>query len=83
MIKFRSRVEDGIIIPEIPLSDYLSGLYTDPNLALGPIHRTQSDPDVIITEGELETARDKLSRHKAVGIDLLRDMEFHSEEIWD
>ena len=40
MIHFRSRIENGIIIPEIPLAEYLSGLYSDPALALGPIRRT-------------------------------------------
>ena len=42
MIAFRSRVEEGIIVPEASLADYLRTLYTDNQLALGRPIRTES-----------------------------------------
>ena len=61
MIKFRSRVEDGEIIEEQSLADYLAGLYTYPNLALErPVRSPILDED-LISEAELSIAREKLS----------------------
>ena len=69
MIKFRSRISDGIIQEEITLAEYLGGLYTHPELALErPIRSPITDEDLII-EAELHIAREKLSRNKAVGLD--------------
>lgn len=83
MIHFRSRIEDDRICPPQPFHEYFAELYSRPDLALPRIRRTQSSAEVIITEGELEVARSKLSRHKAVGIDRLADMRFHDDVLWD
>ena len=83
MIAFRSRVEGGNIIPEASLTEYLQTLYTNNQLALGRPIRTESREEDLFSEEELEVARQRLSRHKAVGIDLLRDMVFHDTVLWD
>ena len=83
MTSFKSKIVDGTIIPEVSLSDYLRQLYTCENQKLESIVRTESRVEDTITEAELEISRDKLSRHKAVGIDLLRDMVFHDDAQWD
>ena len=82
MIGFRSKIVDGIIIPEVDLAQYLERLYTNPDLRLERIGRTEIRDEDLITETELELSRIKLSRHKAVGVDLLRDMTFHDESHW-
>ena len=69
MIKFRSRISDGIIQEEITLPEYLRGLYTHPNLALGIPNRSPLVEEDMISEAELHIAREKLSRNKAVGLD--------------
>ena len=83
MVQFRSSIENGLITQPQPFPEYFADLYTRPDLALPRIRRTQSSAEVIITEGELEIARSKLSRHKAVGIDRLADMRFHDDVLWD
>ena len=83
MLSFKSRVVDGAITPEASLPEYLGQLYTDQDLALERISRTHYDIEDEISEAELEISRQKLSRHKAVGIDLLKDMIFHDDVLWD
>ena len=83
MIQFRSKVDDGVIRPEIDLAQYLGQLYTSQELRLERIVRTESREEDYITEAELEVSRAKLSRHKAVGVDLLRDMTFHDDAHWN
>ena len=83
MVHFRSSTENGLIIPAQPFPEYFADLYTRPDLALQRIRRTQSSEEVIITEGELEIARSKLSRHKALGVDRLADMRFHDDVLWN
>ena len=83
MIGFRSRIVDGAIVPEIDLAQYLERLYTSQNLRLERIGRTEIRDEDLITEAELETSRVKLSRHKAVGVDLLRDTTFHDDTHWN
>ena len=83
MVQFRSEVQGDQVIPAENFADYFANLYTCPQPALSPIPRTQSSAEVIITEGELEAARAKLSRHKAVGVDRLADMKFHNDILWD
>ena len=82
MIKFRSRIENGNIIPEISLADYLETLYTNRDLALRPIVRSEFNQLDIITIEELLAARGKLSKHKAIGVDLLPDKLFHNNILW-
>ena len=83
MQHFRSEVDGDHIVEAQPFIEYFADLYTRPQMALRRIHRTQSSAEVIITEGELEVARTKLSKHKAVGVDRLADMRFHNEVLWD
>ena len=82
MIGFRSKVEDGESIPEMDLAQYLEELYTSQELRLERIGRTEFRDEDLVTEAELEVSRTKLSRHKAVEVDLLRDMTFHDESHW-
>ena len=42
MIAFKSRVDDGVIRPEIGLAEYLGNLYTSQELKLERIVRTES-----------------------------------------
>ena len=83
MIKFRSRTEDGEITPEISLATYLATLYTAPQQALPPARRSvpTEEGDTISIE-QLNLARKRLSRNKAIGIYLLPDKHFHNEILW-
>ena len=83
MISFKSKIIDGVIRPEIGLAEYLRNLYTSQELRLERVERTESREEDLITEADLEYSRAKLSRHKAVGVDLLRDMTFHDDAHWN
>ena len=47
-----------------------------------PIRSPVTDDD-LISEAELNVAREKLSRNKAVGLDQLKDRHFHNDLIWE
>ena len=48
MIQFRSEVQGDQVVPAESFADYFANLYTNPQLALEPITRTQSSAEVII-----------------------------------
>ena len=85
MKKFRSKVENGKIASEIPLAEYLASLYTDPVRSLARLMQRTAplEDEDIIEEAELNMARKKLSRNKAIGVDLLADKQFHNDILWD
>ena len=78
---FKSEIIEGEIKEPPSLSNYLESLYSSQDI-IDPINHQELNPIHLITTEQLDRARKKMAKGKAVGIDELKDIIIKNDEIW-
>jgi hypothetical protein len=79
-IGFQSKIEDGLIIPAITIQEHITNLFREPTRII--FHQPRIIEKFVINETMMDDAIKKLSRDKAVGLDLLPDYFLKSRRVY-